>query len=94
MISLSQYRENAKDCMRWATQAKSEKERINFLGMAKAWTEVALAQSGATEKSESAFKTHAMKWHTRSARLRNIAHKTIGTRRQRDIRQKFYATGR
>ena len=88
MISSSQYQENAKDCRRWAAQAKSEEQRKGFLGMAEAWTDVALAQSGATEKSESAFEAHAMKWQTRPA-----AHKSNEMKLQRDTRQKFYATG-
>jgi len=39
------YRQYARECIRGAAGAKTEKERETFLEMAQAWTRVALAAS-------------------------------------------------
>ena len=41
MSAQEQFREFAEECMAWARRAKSERERKQFLDMAKVWTTAA-----------------------------------------------------
>ena len=40
-MSSKEYREFARECMRWADEAASEEDRQHFLAMAKAWVHAA-----------------------------------------------------
>jgi hypothetical protein len=42
MATSGEYREYAKECVRWAAHAKTEDERTAFLDMARAWTLAAI----------------------------------------------------
>jgi hypothetical protein len=42
MTRIAEYQQYAEECMRWATEAKSEEERKLFVEMARAWTQAAL----------------------------------------------------
>jgi hypothetical protein len=44
MSDLNEYRQYARECVRWATEAKDQEDQETFLEMAKAWTRVALAE--------------------------------------------------
>jgi hypothetical protein len=41
-MSSKEYRELARECMRWADEAASEEDRQHFLAMAKAWVHAAV----------------------------------------------------
>ncbi len=45
MGSSSAYWQHARDCARWAAESKRKSERDLLLEMAKAWTNVALAEA-------------------------------------------------
>jgi hypothetical protein len=40
------YQEYAEECLRWATEAKTEEEHKAFIAMARSWTEAALCMEG------------------------------------------------
>jgi hypothetical protein len=40
-MSSKQYREFARECLRWAEESTSEEDRRHFLDMAKAWMQAA-----------------------------------------------------
>jgi hypothetical protein len=44
MGTASEYLAFAQECTRWATEAKSEKERKDLLDMARIWTQLALSE--------------------------------------------------
>jgi hypothetical protein len=44
MPDLNEYRQYARECVRWAAEAKDQEDRETFLEMARAWTRVALAE--------------------------------------------------
>jgi hypothetical protein len=46
MATGNEYREYAKECVRWAARAKTEDERNAFLDMARAWTLAAMRLNG------------------------------------------------
>jgi hypothetical protein len=41
-MSAKEYRDHAAECMGWAKTARSDRERITFLEMAKAWIQAAV----------------------------------------------------
>jgi hypothetical protein len=45
------YWSNARDCRRWAEEAKSEADREAFLEMAATWTQLALKEQGLWSKA-------------------------------------------
>ena len=51
MSDLSEYRQYARECVRWAAEAKSREDRETFPEMAKAWTRVALVEHDVTAQS-------------------------------------------
>ena len=56
MATVSEYRQFANECLRWATEAETEEERNAFLQMARDWTLAALRLEGvpdsATQESD------------------------------------------
>ena len=60
MTTPSEYQSYAKECARWAAQAKNEDERIALLEMARAWTHVAWVEHDVARQS--LFDGAA--WHT------------------------------
>lgn len=46
MATGNEYREFAKECVRWAVRAKTEADRAAFLDMARAWTLAAMRLDG------------------------------------------------
>ncbi len=44
MTTFSDYRQYAQECIRWAADAKSDKDRETFVEMARAWSRVALVE--------------------------------------------------
>jgi hypothetical protein len=40
-MSVKQFREFARECMRWADESASEEDRRHFIDMAKAWVQAA-----------------------------------------------------
>ena len=91
MNSVGRYLENSEDCLRWAKETKFEEQRKNFLGMARAWAEVANAESGMPADAESEFKAHAMKWPRRREVIKDYDRRTNQSRRQNSL-EKLYAT--
>jgi hypothetical protein len=51
MATFSEYRRYAEDCLRWAGQAKTEKDKRALLDMAEAWNHIALVQRDVTRQS-------------------------------------------
>jgi hypothetical protein len=45
MGSSREYWEHARECARWAAEAKTKEDQDILLGMAKAWTNIALVES-------------------------------------------------
>jgi len=48
MTTVDECQQYAKECVRWAAQAKTEDERTAFLDMARAWTQAARRFTGGT----------------------------------------------
>lgn len=51
MTTLSSYRQYAKECIRWATEAKTDNERDTLVEMARAWRRVALVETDVMRQS-------------------------------------------
>jgi hypothetical protein len=51
MTTLSNYRQYGKECIRWATEAKTDNERDTLVEMARAWRRVALVESDVMRQS-------------------------------------------
>jgi hypothetical protein len=51
MTALSNYRQYAKECSRWATEAKTDNDRDTLVEMARAWRRVALVESDVMRQS-------------------------------------------
>jgi hypothetical protein len=47
MATVSEYKQYAKECLRWATEADKEEDRKAFLDMARDWTLAAIRLEGA-----------------------------------------------
>jgi hypothetical protein len=54
MATVSEYRQFAKECLRWADEAKAEQDRAAFLELARDWTMAALRLEGALTTNETA----------------------------------------
>jgi len=54
MTTAAEYRDYAKECMKWASEAKTEEERKTFLAMAQQWVNAALVADGVASPSETA----------------------------------------
>ncbi len=50
-MSANEYREYAEECMGWAKTARSDKERVTFIEMAKTWLEAAVLAERADSPS-------------------------------------------
>jgi hypothetical protein len=59
--SSKEYWQYAKECARWATEAKRREDQEILLQMAKAWTNIALVETDVT--AQSARDEHATKTH-------------------------------
>jgi hypothetical protein len=57
MGSSREYWQYARDCARWATEAKNEDEQRLLLEMAKAWTNIALVESDVAGQSVAGRRT-------------------------------------
>ncbi len=51
MGSSTEYWQYAKECARWATEAKQKDEQELLLEMAKAWTNIALVETDVAKQS-------------------------------------------
>jgi hypothetical protein len=54
-MSAKQYREFARECMRWAEESASEEDRRHFLEMAKAWVQAAAELRDESAHSETSL---------------------------------------
>jgi hypothetical protein len=60
MTRITQYRQYADECLRWAAEAKTEQDRKPFLDMAHDWARAALRLEGIAvpEKANAAEENH------------------------------------
>jgi hypothetical protein len=73
-MSSKQYREFAKECLRWAEESASEEDRRHFTDMAKAWVQAAAeVRELAQEPNSSSVSGHSQ--HTRGG-TRNVGPRT------------------
>ena len=56
MGSSREYWQYARDCARWAAEAKHEDEQKLFIEMAEAWTNIALVEADVAVQSVSEFR--------------------------------------
>jgi hypothetical protein len=71
-MSSRQYREFARECLRWAEESASEEDRRHFLDMAKAWVHAAAELRDVSDHLETSLPrpTRPKKSNGRNGRLR------------------------
>jgi hypothetical protein len=62
MGSSREYWQYAKECARWAAEAKQRDEQELLLEMVKAWTNIALVETDVTEQSARGAVTKSHQW--------------------------------
>jgi hypothetical protein len=77
-MSSKQYREFARECLRWAEESTSEEDCRHFIDMAKAWVHAAAELRDPNDHSETPFPrpVRRKRSNRRNARLRT----QLGTR--------------
>jgi hypothetical protein len=58
-MSSKQYREFARECLRWAEESASEEDRRHFIDMAKAWVQAAAELRDLSDHSETQLSRRA-----------------------------------
>ena len=68
MATADEFREYAKECLRWADEAETDDQRQSFLDMARDWTLAALHLDGMLGQNDSGqpFESVRQKTHTSS----------------------------
>jgi hypothetical protein len=61
MATAGEYREYAKECLKWATEADTDEFRQSFLDMARDWTLAAMRLEGVLHPGQSGFSAPADK---------------------------------
>jgi hypothetical protein len=51
-MSAQQYREFARECLRWAEESTSEEDRRQYIDMAKAWMQAAAESENSGDRTE------------------------------------------
>jgi hypothetical protein len=71
-MSSKQYREFARECLRWAEESASEEDRRHFLDMAKAWVHAAAELRDVSDHLETSLPrpTRPKKSNEQNGRLR------------------------
>jgi hypothetical protein len=54
MTTADEYHRYARECLQWASEAKTEEQRANFFAMARTWMQAALQMAGAPALAEPA----------------------------------------
>jgi hypothetical protein len=57
MGSSREYWQYARECARWAAEAKAKEDQADFLEMARAWTNIALVEADVARQAKDAFKS-------------------------------------
>ncbi len=59
-MSAKEYREYAEECMGWAKSARTDKERVTFLEMAKTWLQAAALADLSNSPNEAMPPSHSL----------------------------------
>ena len=72
MATVNEYQQLAQECVRWASRAKTEGERMAFLEMAHVWTLAAVRQKEKPRRYARGFRTKGVGGEGLGAAFRSL----------------------